>query len=103
MKQRQILTSFKCLMEDTLYGLWMGGCYACDEAAKNKIRSNGTQTQSSHRGAGGLWGLFSANTFVSDSDVIIHQRETKLHDFGFGATFDRAWTSSRYIGVCIMK
>ena len=71
---------------------------------QQKIKYAATQhKQSSHRGAGGLWGLFSANTFVSDSDVIIHQRETKLHDFGFGATFDRAWTSSRYIGVCIMK
>ena len=80
----------------------MGGCYACVEAAKNKIRSNATQTEFSQRGRGAV-GLFSANTFVSDSDVINHQRETKLHDFGFGATFDRAWTSSCYMGVCIMK
>ena len=71
---------------------------------QQKIKYAATQhKQSSHRGAGGLGRLFSANTFVSDSDVIIHQRETKLHDFGFGATFDRAWTSSRYKGVCIMK
>ena len=70
---------------------------------QQKIKYAATQhKQSSHRGAGGLWGLFSANIFVSDSDGIIHQKETKLHDLGFGATFYRAWRSSRYKGVCIM-
>ena len=48
--------------------------------------------QSSHRGAGGLWGSFEQ---ISLSDMIIHQRGTKPHDLGFWGTFDRAWSSRR--------
>ena len=60
---------------------------------QQKIKYAATQhKQSSHRGAGGLWGSFQQ---ISLSDMIIHQRPTKPHDLGFWGTCDRAWSSRR--------
>ena len=50
---------------------------------QQKIKYAATQhKQSSHRGAGGLWGLFSANIFVSDSSFIRGKQSYMTSDLG---------------------